>query len=267
MPYLTVNGARLYYEEHGKGEETIVFSHGLLWSSAMFQPQIEALKEHYRCIAYDHRGQGKSEVTPSGYDMETLYEDAVALIQALNAAPCHFVGLSMGGFVGMRIAIRRPELLRSLILIETTAGPEKPENKRKYAMLNFIARWFGLEVVADRVMPIMFGQKFMTDPQRAALRAEWRKRLVSNHRIGITRAVRGVIERQGVEDQLSKIKVPTLILVGDQDTATPPELSRKMQAAIAGSELVIIPGAGHSSTIEEPEAVTEAIQRFLQKQK
>jgi len=80
MPIISVNGAALYYEEHGTGPEIIVFAHGLLWSCRMYDAQVALLKERYRCVAFDFRGQGQSEVTRSGYDMETLYVDAVALI-------------------------------------------------------------------------------------------------------------------------------------------------------------------------------------------
>src|SRR5271156_3136985 len=98
MPYILVNGVNLYYEDTGHGRETIVFAHGLLWSGKMFAAQVAHLKDRYRVITYDHRGQGKSEVTESGYDMDSLAEDEAALIKALGAAPCHVAGLSMGGF-------------------------------------------------------------------------------------------------------------------------------------------------------------------------
>lgn len=86
----------------------LFFSHGLLMSCRMFDDQVAHFQDRYRCIVYDHRGQGQSEVTANGYDMETVYADAAALITALDAAPCHFVGLSMGGFVGMRLAAAAP---------------------------------------------------------------------------------------------------------------------------------------------------------------
>lgn len=263
MPHIHVNGATIHYEEHGIGPETIVFAHGLLWSGQMFDHQVNALKDRYRCITFDFRGQGRSEVTASGYDMDTLSEDAAALIEALRAAPCHFVGLSMGGFVGMRLAIRRPELIRSLILLETSADPEPRKNVGRYRLLNFIARWLGLRLVADQVMPIMFGKKFLNDPNRAQERAMWRERMIANRRIGISRAVQGVIDRQGVYDQIDRITAPTLIIVGDQDVATPPDKSRRIQQRIPNAALVVIPGAGHTSTVEEPEAVTMVIERFL----
>ena len=263
MPKIQVNGAKLHYTEEGTGPETILFAHGLLWSGQMFEAQVNALKDRYRCITFDFRGQGKSEVTRGGYDMETLYQDTVALIEALGCAPCHFAGLSMGGFMGMRLAARRPELLRSLILLGTTADAEPKENIPRYNRLNFIARWFGLRLVAAPVMRILFGQSFLTDPNRAAQREEWKKHLIANHRIGITRAVKGVIDRQGVYDEIDKITTPTLILVGEEDVATIPAKAERIHARIAGSRLVRIPKSGHSSTIEEPEAVNTAIKAFL----
>lgn len=263
MPIIRVNGAALYYEEHGTGPETIVFAHGLLWSCRMYDPQIALLKERYRCVAFDFRGQGQSEVTRSGYDMETLYEDAVALINQLGCAPCHFLGLSMGGFIGLRLAARHPELMRSLILLETSADPEPSANVAKYRQLAFVARWFGLGLVVDRVMPVMFGHTFLTDPVRAQERHEWRGRMSGNHRLGVTRATTGVITRQGVYGEIDRIRVPTLILVGDEDVAVPPVYSQRLHERIPGSRLEIIPHAGHTSTVEEPEAVNAAITNFL----
>ena len=264
MPKLNVNGAAIYYEEHGTGPEAIVLAHGLLWSGRMFDEQVRALQDRYRCITFDFRGQGRSEVTASGYDMDTLTEDAAALIEALGCAPCHFLGVSMGGFVGQRLALRHPSLLKSLMLVETTADPEPEENKGRYRLLNVVARWVGLGVVANRVMPIMFGEKFLEDPARAQEREVWRQRLIANHRIGITRAVEGVINRSGVFDQLDRIALPTLIVVGDQDVATVPAKAERMQERIRGSKRVVIAGAGHTSTVEEPKAVNEALVAFLE---
>ena len=263
MPKLRINDAEIYFEEHGTGPETIVFAHGLLWSGRMFDNQVNALKNRYRCITFDFRGQGQSEVTKSGYDIDTLSEDAAALIEALQCSPCHFLGLSMGGFVGLRLAIHRPALLKSLMLLETSADPEPKENIGRYRLLNFFARWLGLRFVVDRVMQIMFGEKFLSDAGRAKEKEEWRERMIANHRIGITRAVKGTISRAGVYDQLDKITIPTLIVVGDQDVATVPAKAERMHARIRGSKLVVISGAGHTSTVEEPGAVNAALEEFL----
>ncbi len=263
MPHIMLNGAAIYYQEHGNGEETIVFAHGLLWSGQMYEAQVAALKDRYRCITFDFRGQGQSQATATGYDMDTLAQDALALIKQLVGKPVHFVGLSMGGFVGMRLAIHHPEWLLSLSLLETSADPEPKENLLKYKILPKIARIFGMRVVAPQAMNIMFGKTFLTDPARKSQRAEMRRRLLQNDKINIAKAIEGVFSRQGVYQYLPSINTPTLIIVGDEDIATIPAKSRRINTAIKNSQLVVIPHAGHSSTIETPEAVTQALARFL----
>jgi 3-oxoadipate enol-lactonase len=263
MPFLDVNGTRLYYEDTGGSGEPIVFSHGLLWSGRMFDKQVAALKDRYRCITYDHRGQGQSDVWKVDIvDMETVYADAVGLIEKLGVGPCHFVGLSMGGFVGMRLATRRPDLLCSLALLETSADPEPAENAPRYKMLNVIARWLGLGLVAKKVMPIMFGRTFLEDASRAEERAEWERRLKANRR-DIWRAVNGVIYRRGVYEELARVRTPTLVLVGGEDTATVPAKAERIHEAIEGSKLVKLPRGGHTSTVEEPELLNAALLGFL----
>lgn len=268
MPRLKVNGAELYYEETGSGadpgREAVVFAHGLLFDGRIYEHQMAALSGRFRCIAFDFRGHGGTEVTRDGYDIDTLADDAAALIEALGAAPCHFVGLSMGGFVGLRLASRRPELVRSLALLDTSADPEPRENLPRYRMLNLVARLFGLGTVAGRVMPILFGRT--TIAEQPELTELWRRRVAGQNRRGITRAVVGVIEREGVAGELGRIRAPTLVLVGEEDTATTPDKSERLRDGIAGAELVTIPRAGHMSCIENPEPVTRALQEFLARQ-
>ena len=263
MPTADLNGARIHFNDTGGNGDPILFSHGLLFSGAMFEAQIANLRGRYRCITFDHRGQGQSEVTEGGYDIETLTADAAALIRHLDIAPCHFVGLSMGGFVGMRLAAREPGLLRTLTLLETSADPEAPENAPNYRKLNFVARWIGLWAVIGRVMPIMFGKTFLNDPARVDEKKRWAKAITGNHRIGITRAVMGVIDREGCADILDKIDIPVGIGVGDEDVATVPQKSERMHHLIKGAELTVFKGAGHSSSIEAPDQVNDLIARTV----
>ncbi|GMU11071.1 alpha/beta fold hydrolase [Corallococcus caeni] len=263
MPMRSVNGTRLYYEDTGGAGDVVLFSHGLLWSTRLFDPQVEALRGRFRCIAYDHRGQGQSDVPPeSAIDVETVYADAVALIESLGVAPVHFVGLSMGGFVGMRLAARRPDLLRSLVLLETSADPEPPLNVPRYTALNLVARYVGLGPVATPVMRIMFGTSFLTDPGRAEERALWRARLVGNRR-DIYRAVNGVIQRKPIADELPRIRTPTLVVVGEEDRATVPVKSERIHSLIPGSKLVRLSRGGHSSSVEEPALINAELAPFL----
>jgi 3-oxoadipate enol-lactonase len=263
MPFLSIRGVQLYYEDTGGPGEPIVFSHGLLWNSNLYAKQIEALKGRYRCITYDHRGQGRSKAPPGkGIELRTLYEDAVAFIQALGLAPCHFVGLSMGGFVGLRVASRHPELLRSLTLLDTSAASETLWNLLRYYLLMATTRCLGLQPVVDRVMSIFFGQTVLKDPARMDEREGWRRQLTSNPR-EVWRAMQGAIMRRDITEELSRILAPTLILVGEEDVVTRPEAAETLHARIRGSQLVRMPNVGHMSNLEQPDLVNQAIRRFL----
>ena len=264
MPMIRANGTALYYEDTGGTGAPIVFSHGLLWNTTLFAPQIAVLKDRYRCIAYDHRGQGRSADDAShAIAMETVTDDAAALIEALELGPVHFCGLSMGGIVAMRLAISRPDLIRSLVLLDTTADPEP--YKLKFKMMNIVARYFGLGVVCKAILPALFGKTALNDSARAGERLEWQQQLASNRR-SIWRAVNGVLERKSIYGELHKIAVPTLVAVGDEDVGTPSALAERIAGAIAGAKLMVIPGAGHGSTLEQPSIVTAAIGAFLDAQ-
>jgi len=260
---MRVNGAELHYEDTRAGERAIVLSHGLFWSGEMYAAQIEVLRHRYRCITFDFRGQGRSEITRAGYDMETLSEDAAALIDALGCAPCHFVGLSMGGFIGMRLAARRRELVRSLVLVASAADPEPRWNAFKYRWLGRIARRTGIAPFNRIAMKAMFGRTFLRAPERAEERERMRQILLSLDPEAAIRALGGVTDRLGVEGELGRIRAPTLVLSGDEDTSVTTERSRRTAERIPGARLVVVRGAGHTSTIEEPDAVTREIERFV----
>lgn len=264
MPHIELNGARIWYEDTGGGGETMVFGHGLLTSTRLFDRQIAHFRDRYRCVALDFRGQGKSEITAGGYDMDSLASDVAALIEEFGCGPVHYAGLSMGGFVGLRLGFRHPELLRSLTLIDTSADPEPEKALKGHKRLAFTLRWFGARFVADKVMPIMFGETFLNDPARREEAEAWRKWLVGLNRKGTARAAYGVLLRDGVYEQIGGIGAPTLIIVGEEDKATVPERSERMHAAIPGSRLVRIDGAGHLANVEEPAQVNAAIETFLE---
>ena len=263
---ISCNGVQLAVEDSGGGGATVVFSHGLLYSLRMWDPQIAELRARFRCVAYDHRGQGESEKAPTGLDMDTLTEDAVALIGALASGPVHFVGMSMGGFVGIRLAARHPERVRSLVLVDTAAGPEPARNVPRYRRLEWVARWFGTWPVAGKVQAIMHGASARKDPSRAAILRGWREQLLRADTAAMNRAVEGVLTRESAVPLLTRIRCPTLVMVGEEDTATVPARSEEIAAGIAGARLVRIPRAGHMSPIDAPEAVTAQLRGFLEAQ-
>jgi pimeloyl-ACP methyl ester carboxylesterase len=261
-----VNGTSLHYEDTGGDGVPIVFSHGLLWSGRMYAAQVQALRARHRCITYDHRGQGQSPQSPAPYDMETLYGDAVALIEKLSVAPCHFVGLSMGGFIGMRIAARRPELLRSLTLISTAADGEPAKNIPKYRMMALAARVVGYGPLVPRIMKIMFGAAFLTDPARTAQRRQMEDELRALRQAPMRQALESVVTRRPITGELARIATPTQILHGTDDAAIVMPRARALLSGIKHARFVEIARAGHTPTIEEPAAITAALSEFLSNQ-
>jgi len=264
VPTIDVNDTTLYYEDTGPGStgQTIAFSHGLLWGTELFAPQIEALRDRYRCIAWDHRGQGRSAGDyRNSIGMELVWLDAVAVLEQLAGGPVHFCGLSMGGFVAMRMAARRPDLVRSLILLDTSSDPEPRENLARYRMLTRAVKLVGPRLLRGQVAPIMLARSTLADAARRDEVARWNA--LMSRRKDIWRAVHGVIDRAGVHSELARISAPTLVLVGDEDVATPAPKAEKIVSAIRGATLARIPHAGHSSTVEQPASVNAAIEGFL----
>ena len=263
MPYLTLNGVNIYYEEEGKGKETLVFGHSMLFNLRMFDRQVEFLRDNYRCIRFDFRGHSKSASPIDGYDLDTLTEDFYELVQALKCSPCHFVGFSMGGMVALRAAVKYPELLKSLILIDTSSEPEPKSGMLRNKAMLVIAKYVGLKPLAGKVMQLFFGPKFLKDPERKELRKIWKNHFTSNDHVGLAKAVKGFLFREGITDKIGAIKLPTTIMVGDQDQLTDIGKADILHAQIQNSSLKIIPEAGHMSPVEEPEVVNAFIQHHL----
>jgi 3-oxoadipate enol-lactonase len=263
MPFANVGGAELYYEDSGAGAAPVLFSHGLLWSLRMYDAQVAHLRGRHRCVAYDHRGQGCSSGGDAPYDMETLAGDAAQLIERLGIAPCFFVGLSMGGFVGLRLAARRPDLVRGLALIGTAGDAEPRANVPRYRAMELITRWLGTRVLLSPIMRIMFARSYLRDPTRAHERGAMKRSLLALDPARTQRALDAVVTRRGVEDLLPLIRVPTLVLHGTEDRAIAVERARRTAAAIPGATWVDVPKAGHTATVEQPAAINAALEAFL----
>lgn len=231
----------------------------------MYDSQVEYLKDKYRIIAYDHRGQGQSEV-PKGrvITMDQLYEDAVELIKKLELGQVHWVGLSMGGFVGLRVAARNPELVKSLSAIDTSSWRETIANRLNYTFWIPLLPVAGVGSAAGQVMKAMFSPYFLKDKARKEEKAKWRKEYMKNTS-KISAAVRGVSARPNNSKELSNIKCPTMIIHGRQDTALPLKCGKFLHANIEGSEFHIIEKCGHTATVEQPEEVNKLLGKFLEK--
>ncbi len=243
---------------------TVCFSHGLLFSHKLFAPQVEALRQRYRVVAWDHRGQGDSAV-PEGrcISIERVTTDAILLLEQMQLGPVHFVGLSMGGFVGMRVAARRPDLVRSLSLLETAPDPEPRAHLAGYRRLSTIGRYLGVRrFLANRILTIMCGASTLANPAMKE-RVDHIRALLMSNKPSIYKAVNGVLEREGVEHELSQIRCPTLVLRAAEDQAIARDRARQLADGIPHAEWVEPEQGGHSCTLEHPDVITAELSRFL----
>ncbi|MQY27404.1 alpha/beta fold hydrolase [Nocardia aurantia] len=268
MPTLTIGDVQIAYTDTGIPADrpdapAVVFGHGLLFGGWMFRAQTAALRNEYRCVTIDWRGQGETPPTATGYDMDTLTADALGLIDALDLGPVHWVGLSMGGFVGQRLAARHGGSLRSLTLLDTSADAEKPDKGSEYKLMARVLRRIGLWPIKSRVTRHLFGPTFLATPEGRATAEEFATRLIAIDRTATRHAVTGVADRTPMTTEIPRITVPTLIVVGADDGATPPADSRRLAELIPDSELHEIPACGHSSSLEQPDAITDLLRRFL----
>lgn len=274
----TVNGTGLRVEEIGTGAETVVFSPAMLTNRELFEAPVAALSDSFRCIAYDHRGQGDSgfgarQPAPGLLGTEGLYRDAVALLDLLQIDACHWVGASIGGMVGMRLAARHPDRVRSLVLIGPSLRPTSRASLRRLEAMGLVVRLSGSlgpvgarlrARVTDQVMTTMFGSTLMSDPARADERDRWRQRFSEQL---VPEAMPMLREGFGYPETppelLAKIEAPTLILVGDEEPGGADE-AQAAQRAIPNAELLTIPGAGHMVLVEQPRVGGDAIAAFIQ---
>ena len=269
MPHAPIGATSFHYTDEGpRDAPALVMGHGLLFSGWMFHPQVEVLRDRYRCITVDWRGQGDTPAVrgPDGaYDasMDALLGDLLGLLDHLGLDSVHYAGLSMGGFVGMRLAARHPDRVRSLTLLDTSAGPEDPEKVTRYRLLATVYRWFGIGLVRGQVEPLMFGPTLLDSPRRQEVVEPWIATLRTVDRRGMKAAILGVTDREPIAPELGAVTAPTLVVVGAEDVATPVHKAEQIVARIRGARLEVVPGAGHSSTVEQPNAVSALLEEHL----
>ena len=253
------NGLTIAYDEVGKGMP-VVLLHGFPHNRSLWAPQTSALIEHGRCIAPDLRGFGESG-RGGPYSMEQYADDVVALLASLGIDRAVVGGLSMGGYVAFALWRAKPEIVRALVLADTRPGADSPEARRKRLELMAVAREGGAAAVANAQITGMVGAT--TRAQNPSLVDGLHQMLASAPVEGIIGALQAMMDRPDSTDLLQTINVPTLIIVGEEDALTPVKESRAMHAAIPGSRLEILPGAGHVSNLERPAAFNHVLGEFL----
>ncbi|MGI8619712.1 MAG: alpha/beta fold hydrolase [Gemmatimonadaceae bacterium] len=253
------NGLTVAYDEVGTGKPFVLL-HGFPHNRSLWAPQTSALIEHGRCIAPDLRGFGESG-REGPYSMEQYATDVVGLLENLGIERAVVGGLSMGGYVAFALWRLRPDLVRALVLADTRPGADSPDTRRKRLETMALAREGGAGAVANAQIMGMVGAT--TRAQNPALVDGLHQMLASAPVEGIIGALQAMMDRPDSTELLPTIDVPTLIIVGEEDALTPVKESRAMHAAILGSRLEVIRGAGHCSNFEKPAAFNHVLGEFL----
>jgi 3-oxoadipate enol-lactonase len=263
MAFITINGVKIEYEEWGQGEETVVMLHSMGIMRGGMEPLAHQLKDRYRILLWDYRGMGGSEKVESGViGTETLYEDAVTFIRALNDRPVHLIGMSMGGWIGMRIAARQPQIVRSLTVMGTSAhgADEHPQGQGFFDTIR--QKGFNDPEIVEASMFVSFSPAVRNDPARAEDMAHWEgvMRDMDPRTIAVTHSL---TTRLSVVHELRNVLAPALVIAGSDDANHSPADHREIHDAIAGSRFTVIPDCGHTSIVERPEEVAAAVRPFL----
>jgi 2-succinyl-6-hydroxy-2,4-cyclohexadiene-1-carboxylate synthase len=267
VPYANVNGIDIHYRETGEGFP-VVFVHGYTGNSRNWALTIPALRDNFRTISVDLRGHGLSAKPASedDYALEVMARDVFELLKSLDVTECVLVGHSMGGMVSQILTLEHPEAVRALVLVDTAAEVPKgllyDERRKQRERLMQMAREQGMEAV--------FEEQERITPLHPALAANpryidiWREQFLMTSREAYIGGANGMASRRSMVGDLAKVSVPTLIICGEKDEPFL-EPSRQMHEAIPGSELVIIPGAGHGPQMETPAEFNRALAEFLAK--
>lgn len=258
MHFVRANGVVLHYEDRGDRERPVlVFANSLGTDFRVWDALIALLGDSFRFIRYDKRGHGLSEATPAPYRMDDHVGDLEALLAHLGVTSCALVGLSVGGVIAQGLAARRPDLVKGLVLMDTAhkIGTEELWNAR----IEGVTR-DGIASLADGIM-----QRWFTPAYRSPDNADFAgyvamlTRTTVDGYAGTCAALRDA----DLTETTRALKLPTLLIVGDQDGATPPDLVRSTADLIRGSQFRIIADAGHLPCVEQPRAVANLIANFL----
>jgi 3-oxoadipate enol-lactonase len=259
---IPVNNTYLAYDDHGIGQP-ILFLHAFPLNRYMWQGELMSLlsDERYRLVALDWRGFGESEITTPVSTMQLFADDVAGLMDSLGIQQAVLCSLSMGGYVAFAFLRKYPQRVSGLILADTRPGADTPDAQVNRENVARIAETQGIGAIADLQVPRLLSEYTRQHHPEVEMRV--RQMIEAATVQGIAAASRGMAQRADSIDLLAGITCPTLVIVGEQDTLTPPTLAQEYAAQIPGAQLVVIQHAGHLSNLEQPEAFVEAVRGFL----
>lgn len=262
MPTIERPGARVHFEDRGSGPP-LVLLHSFLCSGEMWEPQLPEFERRYRVVNVDLRGHGRSGPVGSSFTLYDLVDDVVAVLDQLGIHRAAWAGLSIGGMVSLRAALRAPDRVSRLLLLDTDAGRERIGARMQHRLLGLGVQAFGFRPFLPAILPLFFCAA--TRERRPQLVDEWRTHFAALHVASMLQTLRALNRRDSVVSRLGEIRAPALVLVGAEDRSLPPSCSRRLAAALPDAELTVFDEAGHLSNLEQPRAVTAAMLEFLER--
>ncbi len=257
---------KLNYEKSGDHGSALLLGHGFPFDHTMWSAQLAELSKDFVVIAPDFRGMGKSPF--SGADATTmadLADDLVELLDDLQIEKCSYCGLSMGGYVGWEILRRNSHRLESFILCDSNAGCDTEEGARnRLRTADRILEEKSCAFLADVMKKNLMTDQTLADEEKEdGVFARYRRMVVENNYLGTASVARGMARRSAFTDRLNSIRIPMLILAGEQDVLSPPEAMKELADAIPNAKISLIPHAAHLAPMEQPERVNRVIREFL----
>ena len=261
---LPVGGTTFAVHTRGSGVPLLLL-HAFPLDHGMWEAQ-EPLSESLRLIVPDQRGFGGSSGQPPIASIAAMADDAVALLDALHVGEPAFVcGVSMGGYVAQHVAARHPERVRGLILCDTKLEADTPEARAGRASLAAKVGRLGTEILADAMLGklLAHGETARADERRPAVEALLRRMIGRQRAETVQAALAAMGQRPDMTETLRRLTVPTLLVVGAEDTFTPPETMQRMETLLPDARLLIVPAAGHLVPLEAPQVFNAAVAEFL----
>ena len=253
-----VGDVQLYCEIAGSGAPLLLI-HGLGSCTDDWQPQFAYFRARYRTIACDLRGHGRSDKPRDMYSIELVARDLASLLRALQVGPTHVVGISLGGMVAFQLAVDAPELVESLVIVNS--GPAVPAATFKQRLPLYI-RLLYARILGLRSMAEMIAKRLFPKPEQLALQRGFVERLAANDKHCYLASLRAIFAGWSVAGRLREIRCPVLVLCSEHDY-TPVALKQAYAERLANAKLVVVPDSRHALPIEKPREFNDAVAAFL----
>ena len=256
MPFAPINDQQIFFTDSGGTGPAVILSHGFMMDHEMFAPQVAALADTYRVITWDERGHGQTVVDNKPFSYWDSADDCVGLLTHLGIERAVVGGMSQGGFLSLRVALRYPEKVRALILLDTEAGCEHEPVIPVYR--GMMAQWMAegpLDSLTQTVAGLIIGE----EPESSKWVAKWRAQPWNKMEF----AIESLLTRDDLTARLAEITCPALVVHGESDIAIDAERANALAAGLSGcSGVTWVPGH-HAANLTHPEAVNAAITAFL----